>query len=101
MFMMLIVIACLIWARNWLGQALSEPDKNGTYRPSSLRLGGFIFVILVFFCESYTTLRKQDFDTTHLSYILVMILLCWGLLRASQLISVYKGKTEPEQKETT
>lgn len=87
--------------RKWefISQALSEPNKDGTYRGSSRRMVAFIFAFAVCFNETYTTLKTQKFELSHLYALLITLFLCLGLTTFAEVAKVWKGgnnDTKPE-----
>lgn len=71
---------------NWVGNALSEG-----LTPSSKRLMAFMFAFTICACEAYHTHKKQAFDTTHMGYLLIAIMLLAGVATMPQLLEAWKG----------
>lgn len=89
------IITGLYMARKWISEALSDDG-----RASSKRLGGFLLVITMCFCELYTTFRTQKFDLNHLIVFTIAIMLCWGIATMTQIIDAYKGNKNTKTEET-
>ena len=86
----LVLLILLLRSKDFIIKALSEGD-----RPSSKRLGGFLLIIVVCFNETFTTLKTQKFDKDHLLFILIAIMLCWGIATMPQILEAWKGVKPP------
>lgn len=85
-----VFIIFLKWA--FLSRALSEQGE-----PSSKRVGAFLLLHVLAFCELYDTMVNRRFDTTHLLYLLVTIGLCWGIATVPQIVSLVRGGSAPAE----
>lgn len=79
--------------RKWefISQALSEPNKDGTYRGSSRRMVAFLFAFTVCLNEIFTTLKTQKFELSHLYALLLTLFLCLGLTTFAEVAKAWKG----------
>lgn len=90
-----VLVILIKWS--FLTKALSEQGE-----PSSKRVGAFLLLHVLAFCELYDTLVNRRFDTTHMLYLLVTIGLCWGIATIPQILSLVRGGNAPaEPKEPT
>ena len=85
---MALLLIWLLWKKwDFVSGALSDGNV-----PSATRVAGMILTIMVAFNELYTTVKTQKFDYQHLVAILIGIGVLFGLVKAGDLISMYKGK---------
>ena len=88
-----VIMTALYLSRNWLGRALSDADA-----PSTKRLVGFMFAIVICVNEIYTTLKNQSFADRHLYACLISVILCLGIATMPQLLEAWKGIKSEENK---
>jgi hypothetical protein len=81
---------------NWIGRALSE---NGN--PSSKRLFGFLFVLIMCFGITYKVLKSHDLPTYILYPTYGVILLLTGVATLPQLIKLWRGGNVTDDKKDT
>lgn len=91
----LLVYAVLVIALNLIKWPFVAAALSDGTSPSSTRIGGYIFVNLVAFCELYHTIRADRFDTTHLLYILISIGVLFGFIKVSDLLAARFGQKQP------
>ncbi len=81
----MIVLLVFLWEKwDFVSKALSD---NGN--PSATRLSGFIFVLVIAINETYTTLRTQKFDIEHLKWILIAIMVLFGMVKVAEIFSFF------------
>lgn len=73
----------------FIAAALSESGQ-----PSSRRITAFMFAFCVAFCETYTTLKTQKLEFSHLIALLATIVLSLGLATFPEIIKLWRGNTE-------
>ncbi len=77
---------------SWFSQALSDDNA-----PSSKRLIAFLISLTVCYCEIYHTHKRGAFDTTHLGYLLVTILVLAGVATIPQIVDLVRGGNSASQ----
>lgn len=70
----------------FIAAALSENSL-----PSTRRITAFMFGFCVTFCETYTTLKTQQLEFSHLIALLATVILCLGLATFPEIIKLWKG----------
>jgi cobalamin biosynthesis protein CobD/CbiB len=78
---------------NWIGRALSE---NGN--PSSKRLFGFLFVLVVCVGTAFVIFYTQSFAKYLFYGLCAMIALLAGVATMPQLIQLWRGNPNPPNK---
>lgn len=92
----LFMVWLVVYKWPFIEGALSETDKNGKASGSATRISGIVLILVVAFCEMFTTLKTQEFKYDHLVALLFGIGCLFGFIKVVDLFSIWRGGKLPE-----